>query len=163
MLTLIGILGWVAPGLPGWPFVIMGLSTLSREVPLVRRLMRRSIVFFGRNFPGLYKFGQNAKSKIINAVDSVFAYLEKMGELAKNLFWWGISIAAAIVPVISLHLFLEIRGWEREWITYVLVALALATGYFTGKYLAVRLWQCTCICHSFGFNRFSCAHCKAEV
>jgi len=54
VLVLIGVAGWVLPLVPGWPFVIWGLSMLAREIHWVDRQLTRIRNYCARRFPRLY-------------------------------------------------------------------------------------------------------------
>ena len=54
-LILIGIVGWVLPLMPGWPFFLWGVSLLAREIPWVGRRYGRLRSWCIRRFPRSYK------------------------------------------------------------------------------------------------------------
>ena len=59
---LIGVLAGAIPILQGWVFVIMGLGILAREVPWVRRLLRRV-----RDLPGVRRVLRPLHARLIMA------------------------------------------------------------------------------------------------
>lgn len=54
LLLMIGIIGWILPGMPGWPFALWGFSILMKNVPFVARLHARCSRAIERKWPRLY-------------------------------------------------------------------------------------------------------------
>lgn len=47
LLILVGLIGWLLPIMPGWPFILLGLALLSRHFHWARRLRRQAQVYWG--------------------------------------------------------------------------------------------------------------------
>lgn len=48
VLIILGLIGWLLPIVPGFPFIIAGLALLSLDIPAVRRLRERFLAFVRR-------------------------------------------------------------------------------------------------------------------
>lgn len=54
LFIVIGIIGWVLPLMPGWPFALWGFSILMKNVPFVARVHARCSRVIERRWPRLY-------------------------------------------------------------------------------------------------------------
>lgn len=88
ILLIIGILGWLLPILPGWPFVIPAIVLLGRRDPLLRRMhlmLRVGLRLLRRaRHPRIRQFGlrlldayQRARATVVPAIDATERALER--------------------------------------------------------------------------------------
>jgi hypothetical protein len=88
ILLIIGILGWLLPILPGWPFVIPAIVLLGRRDPLLRRMhlvLRLGLRSLRRTrHPRIRRLGlrlldayQRARATVVPAIDATERALER--------------------------------------------------------------------------------------
>lgn len=73
LFVLIGLAGLAMPLMPGWPFLIFGITMLAREIPWVRQKTRRILIRIALRFPRLYIFGFHLRSAVKKVIRKFLA------------------------------------------------------------------------------------------